>query len=74
MTNYICLKQKTFDQLLSQALANCSRASRNIENYNNITLEELQRKCRNNCNETYPAKKVEYCYRKICDRLNQIKK
>ncbi len=34
MLNQVCLKQETFDQLLSQALSNCSIGSRrNIENY-----------------------------------------
>ncbi len=62
MSKYVCLKQKTFDQLLSQALANCSRVSRNIENYK-LTNEQSQ--CIKNCDETQTSKRRrEACYRK----------
>ena len=61
MSNYVCLKQETFDQLMSQALANCSRVSRNIENYK-LTSEQSQ--CIQNCEGNPSKRRREACYRK----------
>jgi len=43
MSNHVCIKQETFDQLLSQALSNCFSHNRTIEKYQTPDIQERKR-------------------------------